>query len=133
MTALFCIGVMITIVCYVFVSAKALTAIWERDHLRGKYGRIRLALARTLRDQQYEANQGDGIDDDLLPQFCRSCAHLGIVVTFHPDETYTLEPTFTDWLQANEGRKPIPLREQYTAPTGSVIVQPKRPIRRELP
>lgn len=96
----------------VFATVIAYRAIGERNTYEARDRRARLALARALRSWQYDANQGEGIADDLMPEFCRLCSVLGIVVTFPDggnDYRYTLSPTFTDYIQAHDGEDALPV------------------------
>lgn len=102
---------------FVMLAAFSMTVFWANyairkwDEYEDRDNRARLALARTLRDLKYQGDQGDGIDADLMPEFCRSCAVLGIVVNY-PDADneyhYTLTPTLTDWIQAHAGLALLP-------------------------
>lgn len=109
----------IVLVAFLVVAGIGVFAVRRLHIAQDERHMLRIVLARSLRAWAYEANQGDGIDHEYAPYFFAGCRELGIVVRYYDNDErptiegatgdlewmrYELQPSLTDWLQANEGK-----------------------------
>lgn len=104
-------GVLIVAVMSSFVIAIGFGAV-RRMHAAEVHAYVvRMALARALWAWEYEALQGDGIDQENADYFFDGCEAIGIVVYYVGEDdrptlrefwrTYRLKPNLSDWIIAN--------------------------------